>query len=62
MLSVDREKIIDTLRDLPEKTTIEDAMERLFLLVKIEQGIKQADSEQYLAHEMAKEKMKKWLK
>ena len=32
MLALDKEKIIDSLRDLPEKTIIEEAMERLYLL------------------------------
>jgi hypothetical protein len=62
MLAVDREKIIKSLQDLPEKTTIEDAMERLYLLAKIEKGIKQANEDQCLSHEEAKENMKKWLK
>lgn len=62
MLTLDKKKIIKSLQDLPEKTTIEDAMERLYLLTKIEKGIKQADEGQCLSHEEAKKKMKKWLK
>lgn len=62
MLILDKEKIIDSLRDLPEKTTIEEAMERLYLLSKIEKGITQADEGQCISHEEAKEKMKKWLR
>ena len=62
MISLDKEKIIDSLRDLPEKTTIEEAMERLFVLAKIEKGIKQADEGQCISHDEAKEKMKKWLR
>ena len=57
-----KEKIIDILHDLPEKTTIEEAMERLYLLAKIEKGIHQADAGQCIPHEKAKEKLKKWLK
>jgi hypothetical protein len=37
-------------------------MERLYLLAKIEKGIKQTDEDQCISHEEAKEKMKKWLK
>ena len=59
---LDKEKIMKSLQDLPEKTTIEDAMERLYLLAKIEKGIEQADAGQCVSHEEAKEKMKKWLK
>lgn len=62
MIALDKEKIIDSLRDLPEKTTIEEAMERLFMLAKIEKGIKQADEGQCISHDEAKEKMKKWLR
>ena len=62
MITLDRERIIDSLRDLPQLTTIEDAMERLYLLAKIKKGIKQADEGQCISHEEAKEKMKKWLR
>lgn len=62
MFVLDKKKIIDSLRDLPEKTTLEEAMERLYLLAKIEKGIKQADAGQCISHEEAKEKMEKWLK
>ncbi|MBU6391270.1 MAG: hypothetical protein KGJ87_06375 [Planctomycetota bacterium] len=62
MFVLDKKKIMNSLRDLPEKTTLEEAMERLYLLAKIEKGIKQADEDQCISHEEAKEKMKKWLK
>ncbi len=62
MIALDKEKIIDSLRDLPDKTTIEEAMERLYVLAKIEKGIKQADEGQCVSHEEAKAKMKKWLR
>ncbi len=45
-----------------KKTTIEAAMERLYLLTKIEKGITQADEGQCISHEEAKEKMKRWLR
>ncbi len=48
---ISKEKIIDSLRDLPEETTIEEAMERLYLLAKIEKGITQADKGQCISHE-----------
>ncbi len=62
MTLVDKKKIIDSLKDLPEKTTIEAVMERLYLLAKIERGPSQADKGQLISHEEAEEKMKKWLK
>lgn len=62
MTTSTKEQILDSLRDLPEQTTIEEAMERLYLLSKIEKGIAQADAGLSISHEEAKEKMKKWLK
>jgi len=62
MTMLAKEKIIDSLHDLPAKTTIEEAMERLYLLAKIEKGVNQADAGQCIPHKKAKEKLKKWLK
>ncbi len=57
MFALDKKKILNSLRSLPEKTTVEDAMERLYLLTKIEKGIKQADEGKCISHEDAKEKL-----
>ncbi|MFH1097989.1 MAG: hypothetical protein V1749_10905 [Candidatus Desantisbacteria bacterium] len=62
MIVLEKEKIIGSLYNLPERTTVEEAMERLFLLAKIEKGINQADEGQCVSHESAKEKMEKWLR
>ncbi len=37
-------------------------MERLFLLAKIERGLRQADAGELIPHEKVKERMAKWLK
>ena len=57
-----KEKVVHAVQDLPEDASIEDAMERLFFLSKIEKGLKQADSGQTLSHAQVREKMAKWLK
>lgn len=62
MLAVDRQKIIDSLQELPRKTSIEAAMERLYLLSKIEKGIAQADKGECISHSEAKKRFKNWLK
>ena len=41
--------------------SIEDAMERLLLLYKIEMGIQQADQGKTVSHDEAKHRMRKWL-
>lgn len=57
-----REKVIQVVQDLPDDASVEDAMERLLLLAKIERGIEQADSGQTVPHTQVKERMAKWLK
>ena len=39
-----KERLIRVVEDLPDDASIEDAMERLLFLAKIERGLKQADS------------------
>ncbi len=60
MIAVDKKKIIDSLSELPEKISIEQAMERLYFLEKVEKGIYQAESGQCVSHLEAREKLKKW--
>ncbi len=57
-----KEKVIRAVQALPDDASIEDAMERLLLLAKIERGIQQADAGALIPHEKVKERMAKWLK
>ena len=56
-----KSKMESLIRDLPENASIEDAMEKLFLLYKIEIGIEQADAGLTVSHEQAKQRLQKWL-
>jgi len=57
-----KEKIIQAVQELPANATIEDAMERLLFLAKVERGLKQADAGETLSHAEVKERMTEWLK
>ena len=57
-----KEQMIKLLQELPEDTTIEAAIEQLYLLYKIERGIDQADRGQVVSHEEARHRIAKWLK
>ncbi|MEN6627696.1 MAG: hypothetical protein ABFD69_15835 [Candidatus Sumerlaeia bacterium] len=57
-----KEKVIQTVQQLPDDASIEDVMERLLVLAKIERGLAQADRGETLSHEAVKNRMKKWLK
>jgi hypothetical protein len=57
-----KEQAVKAIQDLPQNASIEDAMERLYLIFKVDRGIKQADSGQKISQEKAKKKMERWLK
>jgi hypothetical protein len=57
-----KEQMIRVIRGLPEDATIADAMERLYLLHKIDRGIAQADAGQKESQEEARQRMVRWLK
>jgi predicted transcriptional regulator len=56
-----KDKVIQTVQNLPDDASIEDAMERLLFLVKIERGLQQADAGQTISQGQVKERMSKWL-
>jgi predicted transcriptional regulator len=57
-----KEQALKAIQELPQNATFEDAMERLYLLYKVERGIKEADAGQKISQEEAKKRMKKWLR
>lgn len=57
-----KERIMQAVEELPANATIEDAMERLLFLAKIERGLKQADAGETISHVEVKERMAEWLK
>lgn len=52
-----KERVLDAVRDLPDDATVEDAMERLYFLAKVEEGERQADAGQTVSHEDAKRRV-----
>ena len=50
------------IQDLPDDASIEDAMERLLLLAKIDRGLEQAGAGLTIPYSQVKERMGKWMK
>ena len=46
----DKERAIEALRTLPEQATIDDAIERLCFIAKIEEGLRQSDARQLVSY------------
>ena len=56
-----KEKVIEAIQSLPSQFSIDDVVEKLIVLEKIEIGLKQVTEGKVLSTQEAKEKMKKWL-
>jgi predicted transcriptional regulator len=57
-----KEKIQKTIQSLPENPEIELVIEKLLLLDKIEQGIKDVNEGNVYTGEQVRDKLEKWLK
>lgn len=49
-----RERILEALRTLPPGATVDDAIERLVFMARVEEGLAQLDSGQGIPHEEVK--------
>jgi hypothetical protein len=56
-----KREIIKALDDLPDDASIEDAMERLYLLYKVERGLNQVEAGKTVSQAEARVRMQKWL-
>jgi predicted transcriptional regulator len=45
-----KQDIVRVVQDLPEDATVEDAMERLYFLAKIERGLEQSEAGNTISH------------
>jgi predicted transcriptional regulator len=52
-----KQRVIEAVEALPANATIEDAMERLYFLAKVQRGLEQADAGDTLPHEEAKKRL-----
>lgn len=56
-----KQDFVRALEALPPDAKIEDAIERLYLLFKVERGIEQADAGQLISQEEARKRLARWL-
>jgi predicted transcriptional regulator len=52
-----KDKVLEAIEKLPPNATIEDVMERLFFLAKVERGIEDAEAGKTILHEEAKRRL-----
>lgn len=49
-----KQDIVRAIQDLPEDATVEDAIERLYFLAKIERGLEQSEADNTVPHDEIK--------
>jgi len=52
-----KQKVIEAIENLPPDATVEDAMERLYFLAKVQRGLDQADAGDTISHDEAKKRL-----
>ena len=52
-----RDRILDALRNLPEDATVDDAIERLLFLAKVDAGLAELDAGKGIPHAEAKRRL-----
>lgn len=57
-----KEKVLETIRSLPDEFSLDELVERLILLEKINTGLQEVEEGKVVSQEEAKERMKKWQK
>ena len=58
---LNREKVIETIKQLPDNFPLDEVIERIILLDKIETGLQQSSRGQVTPDENIDEKLPKWL-
>ncbi len=55
-----RDKVIESIKELPQEFELETLIERLIFIDKVEQGLKQIEDGKIISHEQVIEIAKKW--
>jgi predicted transcriptional regulator len=57
-----KQQMLKAIQELPDDASVEDGIERLYLIHKIEKGIAQTEDGQLVSQEEARNRMAQWLK
>ncbi|WP_194976706.1 hypothetical protein [Aquiflexum lacus] len=57
-----KSQLLETIQDMPEEFSVDELMEKLLILQKIEEGQQQILDGKFFSEEEAKLKLEKWLK
>lgn len=55
-----RDKALETMKEFPQEFELEELMERLVFVEKVEKGLQQVEQGKTVSHEKVKKMTKKW--
>ena len=55
-----KDKVIDTVKNLPEEFELDELLEKLIFIEKVDMGLAQVAAGKVIAHETVKEIVKQW--
>ena len=58
---ITKDQIIQTVNDLPDNFSIEELIQKIILMEKIETGLEQSNNNQVVSNDEAKKRLAKWL-
>jgi predicted transcriptional regulator len=56
-----KEKLIQTIQELPDSFSVEELFDKIILLQKVDIGVQQSNAGQVVTTDEAREKLQKWL-
>lgn len=57
-----KEQLLKYIGELPDQFSIDELMDKILFLHKIEMGLEQSKNNQVTSHDQVKDQFKKWLK
>jgi predicted transcriptional regulator len=55
-----KDKVLDTIKNLPQEFELDELLEKLIFIEKVDAGLAQAEKGQLIPHDKVKEAVKKW--
>ncbi len=55
-----RDKVMETVKEFPQEFDLEELIERLVFVEKVEKGLEQVKAGKTVPHEQVKDMIKKW--
>ncbi len=59
---ITKEQLLKYIGELPEQFSIDELMDKILFLHKIEMGLEQSKADKVTPHQEVKDRFKKWLK